>query len=81
MPLTDMQIALDAALADDAARTSSSGATMNAAVALTARLPLVHRTCKPGFESKWRDLLGGGRFAAAEPCTEREKHAGIPRAV
>jgi hypothetical protein len=47
------------------------------------RLPLVHRTNKPGDEpAKWPEVLRSRTFAASAPCTgDREKAAGIPRAA
>ncbi len=47
------------------------------------RLPLVHRTNKPGDDpAKWSEVLRSRTFTASAPCTgDREKAAGIPRAA
>jgi hypothetical protein len=72
---------IDTVVGDDA-RHGSALASYERAGEVARRLPLVHRTYKPGSETQWLDVLKVRRFAANEPCTgDREKAAGIPRAA
>jgi hypothetical protein len=79
--LDEMLGALAGALEGDEPRRANAWGTLAQANQVARRLPLVHRTYKPGAEDKWRELLSTRRFKADDPCTEREKAAGIPRAA
>jgi len=69
-------------LVDDDVRQENAWSTYKQADQVARLLPLVHRTCKDGDESKWHEVLATRRFEAREPCTgDREKAAGIPRAA
>ena len=79
--LDEMFETLAGALGADELRQANVWATLDRANHVAERLPLVHRTYKRGAVAKWRELLSTRRFAAPEPCTAREKAAGILRAV
>ncbi len=66
---------------DDVAREENVWLSHTRACEVGRRLPLVHRTCKPGAEDLWHTVLSERKFAAFEPCMGREKSIGIPRAV
>lgn len=81
-PLAEMLDSLVMSLVGDPAREENAWRSHTRAREVGVRLPLVHRTCKPGAEARWLDLLDTRTFAASEPCTgDREKAAGIPRAA
>ena len=79
--LTAMLESLLLHLRHDSARLENAVSAFERASQVAQRLPLVHRTCKPGAETDWLNVLESRRFAAGEPCTGREKAAGIPRAA
>lgn len=80
--LDDMLGSLASAIVADEARHENAWGTLLKASEVARRLPLVHRTYKPGSEVPWRELLEARRFVAGPPCTgDRERTAGIPRAA
>lgn len=81
-PLAEMLRSLVSPLVGDPAREENAWRSHDRACEVGRRLPLVHRTCKPGAEARWLEVLDTRIFAASEPCTgDREKAAGIPRAA
>jgi hypothetical protein len=80
-PLSAMLDSLVRPLLDDEVRLANAMASYTRASEVGRRLPLVHRTCKPDAEADWLDVLRSRRFTAREPCTVREKAAGIPAAA
>ena len=80
--LAEMLEPLTRVLHGDAARQTHANVLSGLANKVAQQLPLVHRTCKHGAEATWREVLRTRTFAVREPCTgDREKAAGIPRAV
>lgn len=81
-PLDEMLETLARALLADGARQAHAVRLSARASEVARRLPLVHRTHKPGAEILWLDVLRSRAFAASEPCTgNRERAAGIPHAA
>lgn len=81
-PLEQMLESLELALRGDDARRAHAGRSFASASEVAQRLPLVHRTDKPGAEITWLEVLRSRLFVASEPCTgDREKAAGIPRSA
>jgi hypothetical protein len=79
-PLETMLAPIQRALRGDALRASAAGKGRVAAVALSQRLPLVHRTITTDGPPL-AELLSARRLTARTPCTAREVQCGIPRAV
>lgn len=83
--LEEMLGSLELILRGDEARQDHATRSVALASEVARRLPLVHRTNKPGEEReqiKWQAILDSRTFAAREPCTgDREKAAGIPLAA
>lgn len=81
--LQEMLESLDSLLALDVARQQHAVSLSGRASEVARRLPLVHRTNKPGDDpTKWSEVLSRRKFIASAPCTgDREKAAGIPRAA
>ena len=81
-PLEQMLESLELALHGDDARRAHAVRSFASASEVAQRLPLVHRTDKPGAEITWLEVLRSRLFVAGEPCTgDREKAAGIPRSA
>ena len=80
--LGEMLQSLVSRLMDDLVRQENALLSYPRASEVGRRLPLVHRTCKPGAETQWTEVLRTRTFASGEPCTgDREKAGGIPRAA
>lgn len=81
-PLTDMLDTVVRRAVDDEKRHENTWNSFHRANEVGRRLPLVHRTCKSGTDTKWFDTLHTRSFVATAPCTgARELAAGIPRAT
>lgn len=79
--LAEMLRPLVAVVTADPARHANAWATHGSAQAVAQRLPLVHRTAKPGAEASWLDIVQHRRVAAQPACTPREHRAGVTRAA
>jgi hypothetical protein len=79
--VTEMLETLVSRIEGDELRQENVWRSHSRACEVGRRLPLVHRTCKPGAETLWHAVLNERKFAAREPCTDREKAVGIPRAA
>lgn len=72
---------LAAVATSEEARHRNAWAVHGDSCAVARRLPLVHRTLKPGASHSLGAVLASRRIAAQPACTERERRAGISRAA
>lgn len=79
--LVEMLRPLAAAVTAEASRHANAWATYGSAQAVAQRLPLVHRTAKPGAAANWLDIVEHRRVATQQACTTREHRAGVTRAA